>query len=79
MEAAWYRLHSISGAATPDQVIAYWEGTAASRFQAIFLTLCALTLCKPSHPSLSSYKLTDWSSLLDNTLQDSATPSQLAY
>ncbi len=26
MEAAWYRLHSISGAATPDQVIAYWEG-----------------------------------------------------
>ena len=26
MEAAWYRLHAISGAATPDQVIAYWEG-----------------------------------------------------
>lgn len=25
MEAAWYRLHSISGAATPDQVIAYWD------------------------------------------------------
>ena len=29
MEAAWYRLHSISGAATPDQVISYWEGMPA--------------------------------------------------
>ena len=26
MEAAWSRLHTISGAATPDQVISYWEG-----------------------------------------------------
>ena len=26
MEAAWYRLHTISGADTPEEVIAYWEG-----------------------------------------------------
>ena len=74
MEAAWYRLHSISGAATPDQVIAYWEGTAASRFQTVLVNLCVLALRKPSHPCLSSCKLTGWNSLLDYTLQDSATP-----
>jgi len=74
MEAAWYRLHSISGAATPDQVIAYWEGTAASCFQTVAMNLCVLALLKPSHPCLLSCKLTGWSSLLDNTLQDLATP-----
>lgn len=73
MEAAWYRLHSISGAATPDQVIAYWEGTAA-RFQTGFLSLCVIALRKPSNICLSSYKLIGWIYLLDNTLQDSATP-----
>eukprot|EP00891_Asterochloris_glomerata_P003644 jgi/Astpho2/3644/fgenesh1_pg.00059_%23_6_t len=26
MEASWYRLHSISGADTPEEVISYWEG-----------------------------------------------------
>ncbi|KAK9808645.1 hypothetical protein WJX72_001158 [[Myrmecia] bisecta] len=26
MEASWYRLHTISGADTPEEVIAYWEG-----------------------------------------------------
>lgn len=36
MEAAWYRLHSISGAATPDQVITYWEGTALLPCSALF-------------------------------------------
>ena len=27
MEAAWNRLRTISGADTPEDVIAYWEGT----------------------------------------------------
>ncbi len=55
MEAAWYRLHSISGAATPDQVIAYWEGTAASCFDTFDKNLCVLALsshlilqCRPA-------------------------------
>jgi len=74
MEAAWYRLHSISGAATPDQVIAYWEGTPTSCFQTVLLNLCVLALRKPSNPCLPSYKLIGWNSLLDNTLQDLATP-----
>lgn len=26
MEASWYRLHSISSADTPEEVISYWEG-----------------------------------------------------
>ncbi len=74
MEAAWYRLHSISGAGTPDQVIAYWEGTAASCSETVAMSLCVLALGKPSHPCSMSYMLTGWSSLLDNTFQDLATP-----
>ena len=30
MEAAWARLHTITGAETPEEVIAYFEGDAFS-------------------------------------------------
>ena len=61
MEAAWYRLHSISGAATPDQVIAYWEGQSVLcwhqrrhschyhiDFKAVCLESAPLPVCTPS-------------------------------
>lgn len=45
MEAAWARLHTITGAETPEEVIAYFEGDTA--------TMCACTNMMTQSPSLS--------------------------
>ena len=55
MEAAWFRLHSISGAATPDQVIAYWEGMPPATYPkapGVYL-LCTSTRCAARHISIA--------------------------
>ncbi len=46
LEAAWARLHTITGAETPDDVIAYWEGAA--------LPLVACNVCLSTFSNLTA-------------------------
>lgn len=40
MEAMWFRLHSISGAETPDDVVSHWEGV--TRLQTVNCQACTV-------------------------------------
>ena len=49
LEAQWFRLHTLTGAATPEEVLAFWDGAlplALARFRPALTAISAAFVVK---------------------------------